>query len=41
VRQPIEQFGTLAAQYLMAAMDGEQRDEATVLPTMLIARESA
>ncbi len=41
MRQPIEQFGTLAAQYLMAAMDGEERDEATVLPTTLVARESA
>jgi DNA-binding LacI/PurR family transcriptional regulator len=41
VRQPVEQFGTLAAQYLMAAMDGEERGEATILPTTLVARESA
>ena len=41
MRQPVERFGTLAAQYLMAAMDGEQGDEATVLPTTLVARQSA
>jgi DNA-binding LacI/PurR family transcriptional regulator len=41
VRQPIEQFGTVAAQHLMAAMNGEERDEVTVLPTTLVARASA
>jgi DNA-binding LacI/PurR family transcriptional regulator len=41
VRQPIEQFGMLAAQYLLAAMGGDERDEATVLPTTLVARASA
>jgi DNA-binding LacI/PurR family transcriptional regulator len=41
VRQPVEQFGSLAAQYVMVAMDGEDPGEATVLPTTLIARESA
>jgi DNA-binding LacI/PurR family transcriptional regulator len=41
VRQPIEQFGALAARRLLAALDGEELEDATVLPTMLIARESA
>jgi DNA-binding LacI/PurR family transcriptional regulator len=41
VRQPVEQFGSLAARYLMAAMEGEERDEATILPTTLVPRESA
>ncbi len=41
VRQPIEQFGTLAAQRLLAAMNGDDGDEATVLPTTLVPRESA
>ena len=41
VRQPIDQFGIVAAQNLLAAMEGEPLDEATVLPTTLVARESA
>jgi len=31
----------VAAQHLMAAMNGEERDEVTVLPTTLVARASA
>jgi DNA-binding LacI/PurR family transcriptional regulator len=42
VRQPIEQLGVLAARRLFAAAQGlAAEDDATVLPTQLILRESA
>ena len=41
VRQPIEQFGAVAARRLLAAIDGTPDDVNPVLPTTLIARESA
>jgi DNA-binding LacI/PurR family transcriptional regulator len=41
VRQPIQRFGTVAAQHLMAALEGGQRAEAIVLPTILVTRQSA
>lgn len=41
VRQPIEQFGTVAATQLMAALDGAAELSSTILPTTLVRRESA
>jgi len=41
VRQPIERFGTVAAQHLMAVLDGEHCAEAVVLPTTMVVRQSA
>jgi DNA-binding LacI/PurR family transcriptional regulator len=41
VRQPIEQFGSVAAGLLLAALNGDDDQEAIVLPTTLITRESA
>jgi DNA-binding LacI/PurR family transcriptional regulator len=42
VRQPIEQFGALAARRLHAVLNGEPEPEtATVLPTTLVPRQSA
>ena len=41
VRQPIEEVGTAAAHRLLLVLDGEGEDQDPLLPTTLIARESA
>lgn len=41
VRQPIEQIGATAVRQLLAAAAGDPPDQATVLPTELIVRDSA
>ncbi len=41
VRQPLEQMGTLAAQHLLACLDGLPAPEEPPIPTMLITRASA
>jgi len=41
VRQPIEQFGAVAARRLLAAIDGAGGGEDHILPTTLISRSSA
>jgi DNA-binding LacI/PurR family transcriptional regulator len=41
VRQPLERFGAVAADRLLAALDGTDDDIDPVLPTTLVTRESA
>jgi DNA-binding LacI/PurR family transcriptional regulator len=42
VRQPIEEFGTIAAKRVLALIDGSVTEpQATILPTLLVVRESA
>ncbi|MFD8792868.1 substrate-binding domain-containing protein, partial [Streptomyces vinaceus] len=41
VRQPVEEMGRTMARMLLARMAGEPGDEAVVLPTELVVRESS